>query len=375
MRTLTVTALSIAALAGPLAARQVPPGLGQVPVQPPTVLDPNPKKDHGCLRPAVATNIAQVKSALAEAKKTGGTPVEVEEVQRKVSGCVYYTVTLDSKLQIEDRENPGVTSTISGRGSITFGLAPDVSEPDYDFTSGVQDLTAPIEWTPGSAEITRPKCEVTITPLPYTLFAFWLGVKDSRVSVRITPGGDELHPIETKCKDELGRWSKRVAGKESIFAPAWIKLHGEGNIAAPQTADQKEMIKATNALGKGGSPAPPKLSSPTGDVIDMNKLMAMDPAKLAAMAENLNPNNPADMAKLSKLMNGVVPNAGQQLKAARDNFMFDCAPMKTVANKWECRIAHDRKPTTDRTGYGTLKAISEQTVITIEKVKTPPGGP
>jgi len=230
-------------------------------------------------------------------------------------------------------------------------------------------------WTDGSADITRPRCEVLVTPLPYTLFAFWLGVKDSKVGVRITPAGDEAHPTQTRCKDDLGRWSKRVEGKEVIFTPAWIKLHGEGKVAAPVSADQREMIKATNALGKGGTPAPPKLSSPTGDGLNMGRLMAMDPAKLAAMAENLNPNNPADMAKLSQLMNGVVPNAEAKLAAALDNFMFDCPALPTVASKWECRITANKKPTADRTGYGTLKAISEVTIITIERVSTPPGGP
>jgi hypothetical protein len=378
-RMMVIAATAVAVLAGPLSARQVPSlpkGLGQVPVQAPEILDPNPKKVHGCLRPDVATGKAQIQSALDEARKSGGTPVEVQVVQKNVAGCEYYKITLDSKIQIDDTENPGLTSTISGRGNITFGLTRDNSEPGYDLTSGVQDLTAPFEWTAGSAEITRPRCEVTITPLPYTLFAFWLGVRNSNVSVRITPEGNELHPIETRCQDDLGRWSKRFPGKEAIFSPAWIKLHGEGKVAAPQSADQKEMIKATNALGQGGIVAPPKLSSPTGDGLDMGKLMAManDPNKMAEL-QKLNPNDPADMAKLKNLMSGVVPNANAQLAAALDNFMFDCPPVPGAPNRWECRITHNAKKMSDRLGYGTIKAISEQTVITIEKVRTPPGGP
>ena len=378
MRSMLTAVLWSAVLAGPLAARQIPPGLGQVPTVPPEVLDPNPTKVHGCLRPDAQKNIANIKAAMAQPRKAGETPPEVTEAQKKVAGCAYYRITLESKIQVDDTELPGLSSTISGKGSIVFGLAPDNSRKDYDFTSGIQDLTAPIEWTAGSADITRPKCEVTITPLPYTLFAFWLGVTDtpdSRVGVRITPSGNELHPIEIRCKDDLGRWSKRVPSKESIFAPAWIKLHGEGQIAAPQTADQKAVVAATNSLGKGGTPAPPKLSSPTGSGIDMAKLMAMNPADLEAMAAKLNPNDPKDMAKLGALVRSVVPNADAQLAAAQDNFMFSCPAMKTVANAWQCRITQDRKVMADRTGYGTIKAISEETVITIERVNTPPGGP
>ncbi len=295
-----------------------------------------------------------------------------------MAGCVFYRVTLSSTITVEDTEVPGVTSTIKGHGSITFGLAPDNTGSGYDFTSGVRDLTAPIRWDASSVKITRPKCEVTPRPLDYTLFAFWLGVTHSplpKVGVRISPDGDELHPIETRCKDELGRWHNGLPGKEAIFSPAWIKLHGEGKVAAPQSADQKEMIKATNALGKSGTPAPPKLSSPTGDAIDMGKLMAMDPEKLAAMAQNLNPNNPADMAKLGQLMNGVVPGAKGQLAAALDNFMFtdpgECIT-DVSATRTVCTISHNARKMKDRMGYGTIKAITERTTITIDKLPPRP---
>jgi len=386
MRTMMmVAATATAALAAPLSARQVPQippglqipkGLGEVPIEKPEILDPNPTKVHGCLRPDVEANKAQIASALAGAKP-GKAPAEVKEVQRKVSGCAYYRVTLDSKLQIDDTELPGVMSTISGSGSITFGLTHDVSEPDYNMTSGVHDLTAPIEWTAGSANITKPNCEVTITPLPYTLFGFWLGVSDSKVSVRITPEGNELHPTQTRCKDYLGRWSARTPGTESIFAPAWIRMHGEGRIAAPQSADQQEMIKLTNAAvapnpgGKPQDPVPPKLSTLHG--VDMAKLKALQQAAAGMDLSKMDPNDAASMAKLGDLMRGAVPNADAQLAAARDNFMFTCAAV--AATKWQCSISQNAKKMRDRLGYGTIKAISEQTVITIEKVSTPPGGP
>jgi hypothetical protein len=293
---------------------------------------------------------------------------------------VYYKVTLVSKMTIEDTQNPGVTSTISGKGSITFGLAPDNAGSGYDFTSGERDLTAPFYWNRGSALITRPECIVTTVELPYTPFDFWLGVTNSpvlKVGVRISPDDQDLHNIATRCKDPMGKWIDLPPMKEAIFAPAWIRMHGEGKLAVPQTADQKALTKYTNELGKGKNPAPPKLSSPTGDGLDMQKLMALDPQKLQAMAENLDPSKPADRQKLTDLMKGIVPDADKQLAAARDNFMFfapgDCAPVN--AGKIICTLPGAPRTMPDRLGYGTIKKITESTTITIEKVATPPGGP
>lgn len=373
-----LAAAAMVVLAGPLTARQVPVKPSQMPaLAPQTPIGP-PQSVHGCLRPDVSKNVANLKAAMAKPGTAGEAGQEVAEVMKPVAGCTYYKVTLVSKMTVEDTEIQGVTSTISGQGSITFGLAPDDAMAGYDFTSGVQDLTAPMYWTRGSALITRPGCIVTTVELPYTPFAFWLGVTQSptlKVGVRITPDGADLHNIATRCKDPMGKWHDLPPSQEAIFSPAWTRLHGEGKSAAPQTADQREMTRYTNDLGKGKNPAPPKVSSPTGDAIDMQKLMAMDPNKLAAMAGNLNPNNPADMAKLGDLMKGIVPNADQQLAAALDNFMFtapgDCAAVNTV--KIVCSLPGRPVTMKDRLGYGTIKTLTEQTTITIEKVSPPPG--
>lgn len=344
----------------------------QVPIGP-------PQSVHGCLRPDAAKNAKLVKDAIAN--KTAGDPVEV---LRPVAGCTYYQVTLVSKLSIEDTEVIGVTSTISGKGTITFGLAPDDAMAGYDFTSGVQDLTAPVYWDRGSALITRPDCIVTTVELPYTLFAFWLGVTSSptlKVGVRVTPADQDLHSIATRCKDPLGRWRDLPPAKEAIFAPAWTKLHGEGKSAVAPSADQQALTAFADDVVKGGrapksklkpnqpnrTPPLPKLSSPTG---------ALDPAKLQAMQDYLAKNPNATPAEMMKMMDGVVPDLDQQLAAAEDNFMFtapgDCAAVN--ATKTVCTLSGP-PVTTDRLGYGTIKRITERTTITIEKVAPPPGSP
>jgi hypothetical protein len=378
-------AIAVTLVAAPLSARQLPtmpPGMGQAPIEKPEILDPNPRKDHGCVRTNEAATAAKMKNALDNARKTGGTPEEVEEVQTSVAGCTYYRITLKSTMTIEDTEVPGVTSTISGEGSISFGLTPDDAQTGYDFTTGEQDLSAPIYWDKGSALITRPDCIVTTVELPYTLFDFWLGVTsgpNQKIGVKIAPAGNELHNIATRCKDPLGKWHDLYPAKEAIFSPAWIRLHGEGKLKAPQSADQKALTQYTNDLGKGKTPAPPKVSNPTGDVLDMGKLMALanDPKKLADL-EKLDPDNPADMAKLNQLMNGVVPGAQGQLKAAQDNFMFtapgECTAVKNARDRWQCIPAKSGIAVTmpDRLGYGTIKKLTESTVITVTKLPPRP---
>lgn len=374
MRTMIFTFTAMMALGGPLGARQVPTKPGQFPVQAPVPLPPPTSVHPKCLRTDVRQAKETLRTALSEPSKPGEAPQEVTEPLKEVAGCTFYKVTLESTVLIEDTETPGVSSTLSGKGSITFGLAPDDGMAGYDFTSGVKDLTAPVYWTKGSARITRPDCIVTTVELPYTLFSFWLGVTSSpslKLGVSITPDGEELHSVATRCKDPLGRWHDLPDSKEAIFTPAWIKLHGEGKNTVAPTADQQAMTDWTNSLGKAG-PKPgakmPTLSSPTG---------AMDMGKLQAMQDYMAKNPNATPAEMMKQMAGVVPNLDQQLEAALDNFMFtvpgECAAVNAV--KTVCSLPGTPVTMKDRTGYGTIKKITEQTTVTIEKVSTPAGAP
>ena len=363
---------------------QVPTKLGQLPSVAPVVLPPAISVYAKCLRPDVAQSRAAISAALSAPLKPGAAPADVVEPQREVAGCTYYKVSLASTMTVEDTEDPRVTSTIRGSGSITFGLAPDDAEAGYDFTSGVQDLTAPIYWEKGSARITRPDCIVNTVELPYTPFAFWLGVTTSgsqKIGVRISPADMDLHSTATRCKDPLGRWHDLAPAQEAIFTPAWIKLHGEGKNAAPQTADQQAVNQTLDNIVKAGPkpgakikpssayamPALPSGLSPTGT-------MAMDPAKLQAMQDYMVKHPNATPAEMMKMMAGAVPNLGQQLAAAEDNFMFtepgECrTPVST--SKTICVLPSAAVTMKDRTGYGTIKKITEQTTITIEKVGPP----
>ncbi len=361
-------------LAGPVAVGQVPAKPGQLPTQAPPALPPAISVHPKCLRPDVKQSTAAITAALAQPGKPGAPPSDPKEVLKETAGCTYYKVSLASTMTIEDTELQGVSSTIAGQGSITFGLAPDNGEAGYDFTSGIQDLTAPIYWTKGSARITRPDCIVTTVELPYTLFSFWLGITSSptpKLGVSITPAGNELHSIATRCKDPLGRWRDLPDSHESIFVPAWIKMHGEGKNAVAPSANQQAAIDMSNNLGKPGAKLGakmPAMPSPAG---------AMDLAKLQAMQDYMAKNPNATPAEMMKQMAGVVPNLDQQLDAAEDNFMFtapgECAAVNAV--KTVCSLPSAPVTMKDRTGYGTIKKITEQTTVTIEKVSPPPGVP
>lgn len=377
-----VTALTV--LAGPLAARQVPVKPGQYPTSAPEQLPP-PKSVHPeCYRQDVEQNKALVQKALATGQEVD--PKDQERARTKTTGCAFYRISLVSTVTIEDTEVPGVSSKISGQGSITLGLAPDNAMAGYDFTSGVEDLTAPVYWTRGSARITKPGCEVTIAELPYTLFSFWLGATSSvgsKLAVAITPSGNEAHDINTRCKDPMGRWHSGPPGeKESIFTPAWIALHGEGSNKVAPDADHQALSKFTDDVVKAGpkpgdkpkpnkaysTPALPEVSSPTG---------SLDVGKLQAMQDYMTKHPNASPAEMMAQMNGVVPNLDQQLEAAQDNFMFkapgECSAVN--ATKWTCNLPSAPVTLSSRLGFGTIKRITEQTVITIEKVSAPAGAP
>ena len=360
---------AIVATAGPLSPDLLAIQAPQTPVGP-------PQSAHGCLRPDVAKNAQLLKNEVAK----GAAAKDIVEVQKAVAGCTYYQVTLVTKITVEDTEVAGVTSTISGKGSITFGLAPDDAMAGYDFTSGVQDLTAPIYWERGSALITKPDCIVTTVELPYTLFSFWLGVTSSptlKVWVRISPEMD-LHSIATRCKDPFGKWHTLPPSQEAIFAPAWIKLHGEGKSSVAPGADQQAITKFTDDVVKTGpkpggkvqpnkaytTPPLPTVSSPTG---------ALDLGKLQAMQDYMAKNPNATPAEMMTQMAGVVPNLDQQLAAAEDNFMFTAPGECAAVNPTKTVCALPSTPVTvDRLGYGTIKTITERTTITIEKVAPPP---
>lgn len=83
------------------------------------------KNTHGCLRP----DVEKTKEAIRKSMQSSGKQDEVVEIQKEVKGCTPYTITFQSAVSVISTSPPGGTRKITGRGSITFGLTSDPSEP------------------------------------------------------------------------------------------------------------------------------------------------------------------------------------------------------------------------------------------------------
>jgi len=316
---------------------------------------------HGCLRPDVEKSREAVRRAIATGATAAADP---NTVQRPLDGCEYYMVTFASSVVVVS-DAPGEGSrAITGRGAITFGLAPDMSEPEYALTSGPAELTAPVYWS--AAEVTPSNgCVVTTMPLPFTAFSFWLAIGRGSapgVVVQVSPAGDEQHPTRKKCPTGMGGWSPEMPGREMIFTPAWIALHGDGKAATELAGVSKTSIMDPAAMQAAAQRQ--KEQSPT---------LSMDATQLQAMADKLKGKQPSP-AELRELMNTVVPNVEEQVEAARLTFTLRapgvCAT--TASGMVRCSVKRTiRLPD----GKGLTQSISESTEITIGRVTVGPSRP
>lgn len=316
-----------------------------------------PTSSHGCLRPDVEKTKEVLRSAMARGADAAG---DVEEVQKEIDGCTFYTITFVSSLNVVSDAPTEGSRKITGRGAITFGLTTDMSEPDYDLTSGPAELTAPIFWS-GAEIMPGNNCTVSIVALPYTAFSFWLGVKggaDPNVAVQITPSGDEMHFTKTKCPHPAGGRSVEVPGRDVIFTPAWMALHGHGGSAA----------------GQPGVPAQPTMDIEKMKAAAQQQPAMMDMKKLQEMADRAK-GKELSPAEMMAMMKEVVPDAELMVEAARNNFMIkmpgDCTA--DTGGVVRCSITRTvRLPD----GKGTTQNITESTEITIARVsKAATGAP
>jgi hypothetical protein len=338
-----LTKVAVAGVAGAIMVASASVELSaQIPGPPPAAV-------HGCLR----TNVAKTTEVLRQATEKGAPQGEVREVQEERKGCTSYTITFQSALNIVSHGTPGGTRKISGRGVITFGLAPDPSEPDFELTSGPGELTAPVFWS--DAEITLGNgCIVKTVALPYTAFSFWLGVKsgpDPKLAVQVVPAGDEAHLTRTRCPNPTGGYTPEMPGREMIFTPAWSSMHasmggtaGAGAITPPaDPAKMKEML--TQKPPAGG--------------LDLKKLEEM-----AARFKDTPP-TAENMGDIGKLMREVVPDADRLVDAARDNFKFKMPGDCVTASPTLVRCTITRPSVTVPDNLGSTQTITESTVITI----------
>jgi hypothetical protein len=245
---------------------------------------------------------------------------------------------------------PRVTSTITGDGNIDLKLGPEASAPTWDVALGVRGDSMKVAWS--GVSISQPAgCQgkVIVKASPATQFKVWLGMSytpDLKLSLKIVPGTD-LHQVINRCLLPNGRWVESTMNDPiSIFGGAWMALHGQS------AADL--MLKTTAAMD--------------------NKLKAMDPKAIQAMAEAMknNPDPAAAAAQMKALMNQLVPGASQIAGAAKSNFSFaipdNSGCSLGTGTAFLARCDFDRTITVPA-GAGPSQTITEQTTITIGRPK------
>ena len=243
-----------------------------------------------------------------------------------------------------------VTSTITGEGSINLEVKPDPSFPEWDAASGVGGDSTRITWS--GVTISQPAgCDgqVVVQSSPPTQFTFWLGVSvtpELKLSLEILPGVD-LHTVLNRCRIPNGTlMNSPMNDPIPLFAGAWRALHGQGAAGV--------VMQATAAT-------------------DINKIKAMDPKALQAMADAMkNTSSPAAAAaQMKALINQMMPGASQAAAAARNNFKLvipgtaGCAAGTGASFLARCTIS--RKMTVQGSG----QTITEQTTITIARRPAP----
>ena len=284
-------------------------------------------------------------------------------------------VSFRSTLHIVNHGPANETGTITGEGSIVLKLGPDVSEPDWDVTTGQrgvgrQGSTAKIIWS--GVNVTRSNgCVIDILGSPATEFVFWLGMSykpDLRFSLQIVPDAD-MHASLLRCPRPKPL-SGMVDGPKNdstphIFAAGWSALHGGPN-AQPMMGLTVPKPGAASVAPAGG--------------LDMSKIMSQDPKALEAMAEAMKNNpTPAGMAQIGALMNQVVPGADKMAAEAANNFKFvipDDPKTKTAWCKLQpgtaflasCSIS---QKITVSDNKGSTQTITETTNISIGRTTKP----
>jgi len=246
---------------------------------------------------------------------------------------------------------PRVTSTITGDGSIDLKLGPEASAPTWDVALGVRGDTMTVAWS-GMSISQPPGCDgkVMIKSSPAKQFKLWLGMSylpDLKLSLQIIPGAD-LHQVVYRCLAPNGTWIEIQKNDPiSVFAGAWNALHGKSAEAVA--------LKATAAM-------------------DFNKVKAMDPKKLQAMADAMknNPDPAAAAAQMKAFLNQVLPGASQLAAEAKNNFTFvipdNSGCTIGTGTAFLARCDFDRTITVPA-GAGPSQTITEKTTITIGRPK------
>lgn len=159
--------------------------------------------------------------------------------------CLVFQVAFRSTI----RKTAGDTvTTITGTGTATLRLGPDIQDAGYDFVTRVDGFNGPVVWSGISIQTKDKNCQVQVVPSPPTPFNFWLGMSlGSKRSGEIVvgPEGSEMHLVTTKCSGQSGlpelpgmpsQSAQGLPTPTPLFGDAWTALYG----GIEPTADPEE---------------------------------------------------------------------------------------------------------------------------------------
>ena len=305
--------------------------------------------------PPPGTHAQFVQFAKEWVRAQGGTFVGDDDC-----GCVLDKIVVKLSFDIDVKQNGKVKGTyhLVGGGTTTLSLAPDVSEPDYLATTGPVEATGSITFS--SVQMNKGNGCITTVQSSDSMndAAFWLGIATQpsvKLALQIVPG-TEVHSVVTKCKNPAtGAWVVAIRKEkvEGLFVAAWSALHGSG-AAMPAV------------LPTAGPPT----TAQVAQLQQMQQASPLNPANmnmaaLQAMAEQLRnaPPSEATGASLGAMMRTVVPNADEQVEAARNNFMLVVPGPGCALDPTSLAVCVIARTVTVPDNLGATQTITERTEI------------
>jgi len=181
--------------------------------------------------------------------KVVGEAIEAEDLEllKQTAGTMRQCLVFQIAFRSTIRKTVGETiTTITGTGTATVRLGPDIQDAGYDFVTKVDGFNGPVVWS--GISIKAKDCQTQVVPSPPTPFNFWLGMSfGSKRSgeIVVAPDGTEMHLVTTKCSGQSGL--PNLPGLPSpsaqglpvpapLFGDTWTALYG----GLEPTADPEE---------------------------------------------------------------------------------------------------------------------------------------
>jgi hypothetical protein len=293
----------------------------------------------------------------------------LDKTAATIRQCMVFEVSFRSTLVTTAADR---VSTITGTGSTTLALGPDMEEAGYEFTAGPQGVVTPLVWS--NVTMTSKDCTFDITPSPPTPYNFWLALSTGNngagtievvtegaedMAGDMSPTGGENHIVVAECKRQTGlpMLDKLTFGKKKstdtglptrmmIFGDAWTALYGGtddppimgGGAPAEGLKGITSMLGKMSQLGTDPDAAAEKLKNDPDMLDEEMKQIGADDATLDKMEQNFRmkldvlPAGGAVFARYTSSRSKPMPG-GQGSVQEDTEIIVTHKPGATVANR------------------------------------------